>query len=154
LRILVLSDSHGDYWTMEKAIKAQPTAEIIVFLGDGYADFEKCKHLFGDREIYAVTGNNDFHCQYPRNEVIEANGVKIYATHGHLEYVKSHSAGLLSAMRRNDCKIGLYGHTHVQKSDYVNGLYLFNPGSLRDKNQYGVIDITEQGIICIGMQVK
>ena len=35
MRILVVSDSHGDYRSLKKAIAAQPTAEVIVHCGDG-----------------------------------------------------------------------------------------------------------------------
>ena len=62
MRILVLSDSHGDIYAMKKAIDAQPTAEAVIFLGDGYMDFEKCKPLFQDKRVYCVKGNNDFYC--------------------------------------------------------------------------------------------
>ena len=152
MRILVLSDSHGDIYAMQKAIDAQPTAEAVIFLGDGYMDFEKCRPLLKDKRIYCVRGNNDFHCDYPRNSIIEEGGLKIYITHGHYEYVKSGLAGLVSISRRNNCKLALYGHTHIQYSTYKDGIYYFNPGSLKE-GCYGVIDITDNGIICINKKL-
>ena len=100
MRILVLSDSHGDIYSMKKAIDAQPTAEVVIFLGDGYADFEKCKPLLDGKQLYCVKGNNDFYCNYPKNAIIEEGGLKIYITHGHYEYVKSGLAGLISVAKR------------------------------------------------------
>ena len=35
MRILVVSDTHGDLRTLMKAVNAQPSAEIIVHCGDG-----------------------------------------------------------------------------------------------------------------------
>lgn len=153
LRILVFSDSHGQYKPMKKAIEAQPDAEAIIFLGDGHRDFEYCKQFIGDKRIYSVKGNNDFHCEYPLRQIITENGKNIYITHGHYEYVKSSLAGLLIKARESDCKIALYGHTHRQQTDYCDGIYTFCPGALYD-DEYGVIDITDKGIICIGMKVK
>ena len=35
MRILVLSDTHGDFYSMKKALDAQPNAEAIIHCGDG-----------------------------------------------------------------------------------------------------------------------
>ena len=40
MRILVVSDSHGDYNSLKKAIASQPTAEVIVHCGDGAKEVE------------------------------------------------------------------------------------------------------------------
>lgn len=153
MRILVLSDSHGDYFTMKKIIEAQPTADTVVFLGDGYADFERCRPLLDNKRIYCVRGNNDFHCDYPKNAIIEEGGMKIYITHGHYEYVKSTLGNLIGIARRNGCKLALYGHTHIQQEDNYDGIKSFNPGSVRG-DEYGVIDIIDNGFICIGIKIK
>ena len=153
MRLLVLSDSHGDIYAMKKAIDAQPTAEAVIFLGDGYMDFEKCKPLFKDKRVYCVKGNNDFYCEYPRNAIIEEGGLKIYITHGHYEYVKSGLGGLISVAKRNNCKLALYGHTHNQQEDNYDGIKMFNPGSIRN-DEYGVIDIIDNGFICIGIKLR
>lgn len=153
LRILVLSDSHGQAKSMVKAIESQPEAEAIIFLGDGYRDFEYCKKFIGDKRIYVVKGNNDFHCEYPLRQVINENGKNIYICHGHYEYVKSTLSGLLRKATENDCQIALYGHTHRQQTDYYDGIHTFCPGALYN-GEYGVVDITENGIICIGMRLK
>ena len=153
MRILVLSDSHGDFFTLKRVIEAQPTAEAVVFLGDGYTDFEKCRHLLDNKRIYCVCGNNDFHCDYPKNAIIEEGGLKIYITHGHYEYVKSTLGNLMSVSKRNNCKLALYGHTHNQQEDNYDGIKMFNPGSIRN-DEYGVVDIVDNGFICIGIKLK
>ena len=152
MRILVLSDSHGDYFAMKRAIEAQPTAEVVIFLGDGHMDFERCRTLLENKRIYCVQGNNDFHCTYPKKSIIEEGGLKIYITHGHYEYVKSGLGGLISVSRRNNCKLALYGHTHNQQEDNYEGIKMFNPGSIRN-DEYGVIDVIDNGFICIGIKL-
>lgn len=152
LRILVLSDSHGDYFTMQKAIKAQPSAEVVVYLGDGYRDFERCKPLLEGKRIYAVKGNND-DCDYPCNQIITVGGVKIYITHGNSEYVGFSLGKIIGIARENDCTIALHGHTHVQNETCYDGVRVFCPGAIKS-NEYGVIDIIDGGVICIGIKVK
>ena len=42
----------------------------------------------------------------------------------------------------------LYGHTHNAFTDYEEGLYMMNPGSLNGwQATYGTLDITPQGIV-------
>lgn len=153
MRILVLSDSHGDYFTMQKIIKAQPDAQAVIFLGDGHTDFERCKPLLNGKRIYAVKGNNDFHCDYPKFQVINEVGINIYITHGHYEYVKNSLSRLITMAKDNNCTLALYGHRHQQKEDNCDGVKLFSPGAIRD-DEYGVIDIIDGEYICIGIKIR
>lgn len=153
MRLLVFSDSHGHCINMKKAISLHPEAEAVIFLGDGYENLEACKSLLKDKRIYAVKGNNDFHCEYPKNQVITENGVNIYITHGHYEYVKSTLENLLEKAAFYNCKIALYGHTHRQHEEYRQDTYLFCPGAVFN-GEYGMIDITDKGILCMGAKVK
>lgn len=153
MRILVLSDSHGDYFTMRKIIEAQPTAEAVVFLGDGHLDFERCKPLLDGKRIYAVKGNNDFHCDHPKNQVINEGGINIYITHGQYEYVKSSFGRLLSIAKQNNCPLALHGHTHEQREENCDGIKFFCPGAVMN-DEYGVIDIIDGGYICIGIKIR
>jgi putative phosphoesterase len=138
---------------MKKAIEAQPTAEVVVFLGDGHIDFERAKPLLEGKRVYEIQGNNDFHCKYPKNQIINEGGLKIYITHGHYEYVKSSMGKLISIAKRNDCQLVLYGHTHLQQENNCAGIKLFCPGALRS-DEYGVVDIVDNGFICIGIKIK
>ena len=35
MQILVVSDSHGDFNTLNKLIRTKPKAEVVIFCGDG-----------------------------------------------------------------------------------------------------------------------
>lgn len=153
MRVLVFSDSHGHQDYMRRAISAQPDADAVVFLGDGAGNFNACKALLNGKRFYAVKGNNDFGSEYPKNMIITENGTNIYITHGHYEYVKSGLQKLLSVTRSNGCTLALYGHTHTQKTDFADGMHLFCPGALMN-GEYGVVDITDNGLICIGMKLR
>ena len=39
LRALVLSDSHRDYYSLERVLRLHPEVEAVFFLGDGEDDF-------------------------------------------------------------------------------------------------------------------
>ncbi len=152
MRILVLSDSHGDISSMQMALNMHREAETIVFLGDGEDDFDYVRKGINDKMIYAVKGNCDFYSLLPANEIFNAGDVKVYASHGYAENVKYGTSMLYEKAREHGCKLALYGHTHIPKLEYDNGVYLFCPGSIRD-GQYGMVDITEAGIICINAKL-
>jgi len=154
LRILVLSDSHGKYHRLIAAIAAQPTAEVVLFLGDGLRDFERAVAAYDGlpKTFLAVQGNCDYTSEHKEREFLTLDGVKLYITHGHVESVKNGEDVLIRRARQYECQVALYGHTHVPVVMYQDGLHLLNPGSMhssRDRNNptYGIVDITSAGIV-------
>lgn len=152
MRLLVFSDSHGNTSKMTDAIMLHPEADIIVHLGDGERDVEQIKDIIGNKPLVQVCGNCDFYSHLPVNEFIFAKGTKIFCTHGHTELVKHGTGALYSKAKSCGAHIALYGHTHNPVTDYDDGFYAMNPGSIRDGN-YGVVDIVDGGIICINMKL-
>ena len=43
MRILVVSDSHGNDSSLRRAILAQPKAEVVIHLGDGEEELLRAK---------------------------------------------------------------------------------------------------------------
>lgn len=153
MRIVVISDSHGNKWNFYDVIDNEPTAEVFYFLGDGYREYEEIKDVYGGEKAFiGVLGNCDLGSDLPCRDIRTVGGKKIYATHGFQEKVKFGLYELEHEARQNDCDIVLFGHTHQPLSTYSDGLYVFNPGSLRD-GFYGVIDITENGVLCFNKNV-
>ena len=144
-RILVVSDSHGDEWKLRAALQKEPTAEIIFHLGDGAREAESISRLNSTKFFHTVCGNCDWGSNLPESVIDEIEGKRIYACHGHAHLVKYGISDLLSAAKAQNCSIALYGHTHKAVTDYRDGLYIMNPGSIRS-GDYGAIDITEKGI--------
>lgn len=153
MRILALSDSHRNKFNCAQAIKNQPNADIVVFLGDGEYDFDYCRNLIKTPKIFAVRGNGDFYSSLPVSQIIEADKNLVYITHGYKESVKSGTQRLFETVQHYNCTLGLYGHTHVQKYEYIDGIHLYCPGSLLNE-EYGVIDVTDSGIMCINMKCR
>ena len=151
MRIAVISDSHGRGSIVDRIIRRESGAEAIIFLGDVTSDIEDFTYEYTDKQFFIVSGNCDRFSQYPYSTVAEIGGVKIFITHGHTLGVKGGTGALTRAARQSDCKIALYGHTHIPNIKYEDGLYIVNPGSCsrsRDGgNSYAVIDIRENGIL-------
>lgn len=147
MRILVLSDSHGMPSRILDAVEAHPEAETLIFLGDGERDFDTVESYYHSLpNVIKVAGNCDFSSSLPLLRVVTLGGKKIYCTHGHVEHVKYGTDELLLRARQEGADIVLYGHTHTGVTCYDDGLYIMNPGSIRD-GHYGMIDIVPGGIM-------
>lgn len=153
MRILVLSDSHRHNFNLFSAITEEPTAEVVYFLGDGANEFEEASLIYGKEQAFiGVRGNCDSFTSLPDKDVRTISGKRIFATHGYLQNVKFGLADLQLEAVNEKCDIVLYGHTHIPLSTYKDGIYYFNPGSLKE-GCYGVVDITEKGVICINKKL-
>lgn len=151
MRIVVISDSHGQGSVVDRIIRRESHADAIIFLGDVVNDIEDFTYEYTDKKFYIVSGNCDRFSQHPYSKTETIGGVNIFMTHGHTLGVKGGIGGLISAARQQNCQIALYGHTHIPNIKYEDGLYVVNPGSCarsRDGgNSYAVIDIRDNGIL-------
>lgn len=150
MRILVLSDSHSNSYNIRKAIEQQPTAELIVFLGDGENDFFR---YYTEKPCIAVRGNCDWGSELPAFIVTEEKGYTIYCTHGYAEGVKYGEENLKMRAREYHAHIALYGHTHNPVTHYDDGMWLVNPGSIHN-GEYAVLDLTPKGVMPILLKVR
>lgn len=146
MRVLVVSDVHGDFRGLCEAIEAQPTAKAVIFLGDGIRQAEGAADRYPDRDFYLVPGNCDFGSTAIPIRQETFGGKRFYFTHGHCHDVKYTLYRLELAAREAEADIALFGHTHSPYEEYVDGLYLFNPGSLRYGRTYGYVDVVGSGI--------
>lgn len=148
MKILVISDTHKNTQMFRKALDAHPEIEHVFHLGDVTDDIEAVKDDYPEKVFHCVCGNNDFGSQYAPTGIEVLNGRTIYYTHGHLQRVHSNLWGLLAEAKRYNTDIALFGHTHIAFAQEVDGVHLFNPGSVsrpRDgKKSYGIIELGDE----------
>lgn len=153
MRIAVISDSHRRAGVIDKILTDQKDARHIFFLGDNVSDIEDFEYLYPEKTFHTVSGNCDFGSILPSVGLECIEGVRIFYTHGHNYGVKYSTFKLLETAKNNNYDIVLYGHTHVAKILYEDGVYIVNPGSCSSpregKPSYAVIDITDKGIMPI-----
>lgn len=149
MRLLVISDTHGDENALRRAVEAQPDASVVIHLGDGLREAESVAAAFPDREFHLIRGNNDGGTEHsqPAGELLVRGGRRLFLTHGHRYRVKWGLYDALCAAREQDADVLLFGHTHRPLMDYEDGLYLMNPGSLGYGGSCGILDITPAGIV-------
>ncbi len=154
MRILVLSDVHNRGSIAEKIVAAHEDIKHVFFLGDGIDHVEDIACFFPDKTFYTVAGNCDFSSFAPTTALAELAGKRILYTHGHPYNVKWSLARLKSEAEQKGAHLVLYGHTHVAKEEYEDGVYYVNPGAVSGSPaSYAIIDLDKSGImpniICI-----
>lgn len=149
MRILVVSDTHGDEYALRQAIEEQPTTRMIIHLGDGVREAEAVQADYPGREFRIVRGNCDWgRSDVPDNGTEFVSGKRLFFTHGYRYDVKMGFYRVVCAARDQKADILLFGHTHIPYADYDDGLYILNPGSLSyGRPTYGFIDITDAGVV-------
>lgn len=158
MRLLVISDSHKRGDIVERIIKREPEAKHIFFLGDVVGDIEDFEFLYTDRIFHIVSGNCDYASTIKSSDIATVENKRIFFTHGHTLSVKYGIERLKNKALDNNCEIALYGHTHISRISYDEGLYIVNPGSCSCSREgaesYAVIDITPVGIMPIIKYVR
>lgn len=128
-KIIIISDTHGNMSKITELYGILEECDYIIHLGDTSGDGSRIKSKFGDKTIL-VNGNCD-PVKLGENEVIlQIEGVKIFATHGHLYSAKTTLNKLYMRGKEENCRIVLYGHTHRAREDETDGVTLINPGNL------------------------
>ncbi|MCI1965563.1 MAG: metallophosphoesterase [Oscillospiraceae bacterium] len=148
MRILVVSDTHRDSFALRAAILKQPRAEVVIHLGDGAEEAEQARNSFRRKMFLMVRGNCDLGSTLPVEGLTRLGGKNIFYTHGYTYNVKYGMYDVVSAARSQKADVLLFGHTHEALTEYRDGLYLMNPGSLHGSyGTYGILDITPAGIV-------
>ena len=148
MRILVTSDTHHDEYALRAAILRQPKADAVIHLGDGEEEASLLRPQFPGKMFLQVRGNCDWGSMLPLTGEITLEGKKIFYTHGHIYNVKYGLYQIVCAARERKADILLFGHTHHALTDYEDGLYIMNPGTLHGtEGTFGIVDITKAGVV-------
>ena len=54
MKLLVVSDVHGDLDALERAVDAEADADAVIFLGDGLREAEDLQDMRPELKIYSV----------------------------------------------------------------------------------------------------
>ena len=149
MKILVVSDTHGDSTRLLKVLEDNKDFDALIHLGDGENDFSDAEMVYPYKGMIYVGGNCDYGF-HQGEKAVSLGGIRIFCCHGHRYNVKSGVQLLAGVAKSNDCLFALYGHTHVPKIETFLGVQVMNPGSLtlpRDGSDrsYGVIEISPTG---------
>ena len=142
MKVLVISDSHGNYAHALKAHQLAGPVDHIIHLGDGADDARLMEEVL-EVPVYRVAGNCDIDAGLPRELILELGGCRIFVTHGNTHLVKSGLEQLTMKGIEVGASVVLYGHTHLSAVASAEGMLLVNPGALKAgfPSSYAILDV-------------
>ncbi len=153
MKILVLSDTHGDTNKAEEAIRNNREVNLIIHLGDYFRDAQKLSAMFPEIPMEYIYGNSDFMIEdVPAEKMLEIDGKRIFITHGHRYSVKWDYDKLYRKAEELNVDLLLFGHTHVADLIEKEKYCVLNPGSTSDprddsNESYAIIEIVNGRIV-------
>lgn len=141
MRLLILSDNHGDVQALKTALNRHKDVDAVLHLGDITLNDDAISAY----PLIGVKGNNYNEPEsWPDERTLTFDDHVIFMTHGHLYAVKNGIDLLHKKAKSEKATLVLYGHTHQLAYFSFDGIYYVNPGSLHFTSSYCVYD---QGII-------
>lgn len=148
MKLLVFSDSHRSLQGMRDAVELE-RPDYVVHLGDLERDAQLLSQEYPTLAVTGVPGNCDGFNFSPLQKLVTYGHTRVLMSHGHIWGVKGGYGAAIAAAQKCDAHILLFGHTHVPYCQQLeSGLWVMNPGSIRDSGNYGVIDLSDSRILC------
>ena len=132
MKILLVSDSHSDYASLDRLAAMYPEMDLYLHAGDSEQDEWSIKPFI------SVRGNCDHYYDFPIFLIIPSPYGNIFVQH--LPFISK------SVIAEHNAKIVIHGHTHTRRNEMKNGILYVNPGAIsyaRDKfnGSYAILDI-------------
>lgn len=148
MKIGVMSDTHGDLSSAEKAIKAMGEIDLLIHAGDTFRDAMLLKEKMGI-DVVAVKGNTDFDCEADLETIISLGKKRVFLTHGHAYNVKFSLDRLYYRALETDSDIVIFGHSHMGTLITEKDITFLNPGSVSrprggTKASYAIINMVNE----------
>ena len=142
MKILVLSDSHGNISNMLRAVEREQPM-IALHLGDCWRDGQRLQDRLPDLSLDQVCGNCDFRTIQPVEKLLFLGDKRILMCHGHTYGVKQGLSLIRQAAKEQCLDLFLFGHTHKPLVDMQGKTLFLNPGSIGDRARptYGIVTL-------------
>ncbi|MEL4105676.1 metallophosphoesterase [Oscillospiraceae bacterium WX1] len=150
MKILVLSDSHGQLQPMLNAIFDEKP-DLVLHLGDYERDAVGLRRAYPEIYCRAVRGNGDYHGHEPDIDEFVIDNKRIFMTHGHLYGVKMSLDSLVNTALCRGADVVLFGHTHRPLAATVQDMLVINPGSAGMGKKTGAVLEIEHGAVSCRM---
>ena len=167
MKVLILSDSHGDSGVVRTLIERyKHKVQTVVHLGDNVKDLMQFDPDYPGINFVAVAGNCDFYGGLPKERILTVGGgnKKVLLLHGHNIGVKSGLDRLMYYAQEKEVDACLFGHTHmpfvhvhepvflVDEEEITRSCFFMNPGSVSEprggsRAAYGILTIDGEGNI-------
>lgn len=135
MKIVVVSDSHGDISAIQRVMEKERDADYFFHAGDYLRDMRLAGG--GNVSFFAVRGNCDgFDMAEEMEECFTLEGICFLLTHGHWYGVKSELNRLAGHAAKLGASVCVFGHTHRPLIENVCGVLMVNGGSVSPRKSW------------------
>lgn len=138
MKVLIVSDTHGRCFYLEKVLEKLQDIDLLIHLGDFEGGEDYIRHI-SPCAVEMVSGNCDFFNGLDRVKFIQLGKYNIMLTHGHRYGVKYEIDTIREVAKENGADIVMFGHTHMPFLDLSGEIWAVNPGSITCPRQPGRI---------------
>ena len=146
MKILLVSDTHGNNEVLDKLVKLHPDMDLYLHLGDSESTPEML------RPFVTVKGNCDYFSTADEKFMVRTDVGYLFATH---------KPPLVDPIEAEKCgiKIICHGHTHKRRFEKIGNIVYINPGAIsyaRDGHDlsYLIIEIENNRVKHTFMNIK
>jgi uncharacterized protein len=135
--IAVIADTHVNRLDElpSPVLSALTKVDLILHLGD-FTSPQLLNDLKNLGNFYGIWGNHDrlpeMRQRLKRIEVLEIDGKRLGLIHG-LFYPVARQRRMLAWLKKYKIDILLFGHSHIVTNKVIDGVYIFNPGTVTCK---------------------
>ena len=148
MKIMVVSDTHGNYLAPLCCLDEVDAVDMIIHLGDEISDAKMLEKLVRI-PVLMVPGNCDHADKGPRELCRTIAGYTFFMTHGDRYRVKAGADELVRKAKGIAASVVLYGHTHTAIILQTDGILLVNPGTLMSASStksFALLTITDHEV--------
>jgi putative phosphoesterase len=141
MKVVVVSDTHGDIDALRRVLVREYDADMFLHCGDVGAPKERIT------PFSAVRGNCDgSYPEYPYSAIFDTPYGKI-----RMEHRPEDSESFFDSLHQSGVRIFLHGHTHEREESEVRGVKIYCPGSVSypedsTEGTYLVLTIKEDAV--------
>lgn len=129
MKIGIISDTHGDMRSIDKAIQYLNKCDLIIHAGD-YIDDAEYMYYATDVNVKCVKGNCDSYNIDGHYELkFSVSNKNFFVCHGHNHDVKMGINSLYRFAKDNNIDFVVFGHTHIPMYETIDNITFINPGS-------------------------
>lgn len=136
MKILVVSDTHGQHRNLDRILEKEKDIDIFIHLGDVEGG-EFYIDAVVECEKHIVRGNNDFFSDLPKEEEFYIGKYKTFITHGHAYGVSLGAEQIQEEGKARGADLVMFGHTHKPFLERGSEITVLNPGSISYPRQNG-----------------
>lgn len=126
MKLILVSDNHSKTGILHDIYDKHDDADTFIHLGDSEFTYQDTELSLYRR----VKGNMDFYPEFPEEDTITIQGVTFFFTHGHRMGVNQGRDMLAQHAKAQGATFAFYGHTHIARYEYLQGIHVINPGSI------------------------